>query len=507
MNTNNLPFSMTTESVSEWLSRISQLDTIPAGQELYSALKKLLRIKLKDDDFASTLDQITPAVLHISVNLSAFITANLGAEGVVNKKTRKPARLGAQLIRTLCLCYCRAVDEQPLGQEQKVRAVFIALQLIGFSIKIHTLFSERPSMTLWQKMTVLYRIAVDEELFEEPVSHKIPLFKNQKSIASVIKRNLLYALFDLYRAPAAQLTRLYEIAEQCAETLVFSHTANNAYNFCWPVSEAKFPRSGKSQGNIGSILPFNTEAVTKFIKDHIPDEEQRDPFFIPIWHKLTGYWEIIDSVIPSKPTLYNLDTGFNGVIDKLSYYKRITNIQRLSAELPEPSPLRTLELEPMGHEKQAHQLRREDIPEHFQATQLKSGIAYLQPARTPNFFLTRIKAEAVPNNFPILLFNKQETPKFGIIRFTNLLPESGNQTALIETLPGRLSLVRVSLQSQTIDAVLIQLTSKREALVLPPGKYVTGDSIGRSDQPGKAYYLSRMIEANDQFMIYRIDAG
>ncbi|MGR9114449.1 MAG: hypothetical protein ACU85E_01690 [Gammaproteobacteria bacterium] len=504
-STQNLPFTMTTESVSAWLSHLSKLDTVPASQELYSTLKKLDRIKLETEDLASILAQLTPSVLHLSGNLNTLFLSAIHSDDAINRKSRKLARLNSQLIRSQCLAYCYAISVQELTKPLKTQAIFVALQLIGFSLKTNTLISEKPSATLWKKMGELYRLAADDELLEEVVGHKIPLFKNPKTIESTIKRNLFYFLIDFYRAPSDQLAKYYDIADQCAEHLVFSESANASFNFYWDTASSQFPQRGRPLNTDGKNIVFNTADVVQYIQGHLPASVRADPIFNSAWQKLTGYWEIIDSVPPIKPLLYRLETGLAASIEQLRHQNRISNIHRLSAQLPDANIQRNLELVPLEHQKLGYQTRWEETLLQ-QTDNLRAGTVYLLPAKNPQFFLTQIKAASLPDNLPVLLYSQHETPKFGFIRFTQFKPESENQNALIETLPGEPYAISVKIQTITTQAILIKKSSKDEGIILTPGKYTTGDRLNRSDRPECIFYLNRLIEANDHFRYYQLSS-
>ncbi|MGR9045845.1 MAG: hypothetical protein ACU83N_11145 [Gammaproteobacteria bacterium] len=500
----NLPFAMTTEAVSAWLSQISKLDAVQASHELYSVLRKLGQIETETADLYSALVQLTPSALHLSGSLTTLLLASLNNDGTVSRKSRKLARLNSQLIRTLSLAYCHAVTDQDLTKKQKAQAIFTVFQLIGLSLKTHTLISERPSTTLWIKMGELYLLAVEEGLTAEPLAQKIPLFKNQKTIISALKRNLLYALFDLYRIPPDQLANFYDAADRCVDKLALSKNTNTSFNFYWDIASSRFPQQ-RSLTKEGQVLAFNTASVVDCLRDHMQECDRKNPIFNAVWQKLNGYWEIIDSVIPSKPLLYHLETGLTSTIDQLKRCNRLSNIYRLSAQLPEPVALGALELVPLEHEKQGYQTRWEQTLQQH-AKNLKTGMAYLLPAKNPQFFLTQVKSEPLPDNLPVLLYTDQISPIFGVIRFNQTKPETDNQTALIETLPGTLSVVSIKLQTVNTEAILIKQSSGQDGLILAPGKYKTGDTIERSDQPDRVFQLSRLIEVNDQFMFYLLAA-
>lgn len=501
----DLANTLTAASASTWLEHISKLETIPAGHTLYSALKKLNRSPPNNQDLLSLLEQITPTVLHYADDLNTLFLSSLNGLGYIHKRSRKPGRLSAQLIRTLSLAWSQTAADQTLNRSDKIQATFTALQLIGFSLKTQTLISERPSSTLRIKMGKLFRLATDEGFIDEPVSPKIPVFRNQKTIASVLKRNLLYALFNLYSAPPERLQHYYGIADRYADKLAFAKSPKTFFNFYWNSAEPYLPQRGLPHHGDDHQLIFNILEVVQCISETLPPSEREDPVFDGIWRNLSGYQQVVDSVSPCQPELYSLETGLKAAFDQLKHCNRLTNIRRLSAELPKTKILRALELAPLEHEKQGYQSRWEAAAK-LQADNIKSRLVSLLPTKDPLFFLVQIKGNRLVHDLPVLLHSPQNPPKFGIIRRLQTQTETQNQTALIETLPSRAFPINITMRSLSVEAILIQTSEGCESLVIAPDKYSTGDCISRSDVPDKVFYLSRLVESSRHFMRFQLIA-
>ncbi|PKM12858.1 MAG: hypothetical protein CVV13_03890 [Gammaproteobacteria bacterium HGW-Gammaproteobacteria-3] len=498
-----LPFAMTTESVAAWLDPLNRLDTLTVGHKLYSVLKKLERIELGNEDLAASLDQLTPFVLHLSGNLNATLIASADAQGFISRKSRKPARLSAQIMRSLALIYCNAISRQDLDPVQKAQTLFTALQLFGLCLKTYTLISESVPTNLWQKIGELYRIAARDELLNSPITCKIPLFKQQKTILAVLKRNLLYALFDLYRVPVDQQAHYYAMADRSAENLDFTEEQNPFFNFYWDTLNSRSPQPGQPLNKDSAYLIFNTLAVTKHLQEILPSSQLNDPGVNPVWQKLTGYWQIIDSVSPSQPLLYSIAIGLDMAIERIRQHNRLSNIHRLSGRPAGFGVLHAMELVPLEHQKRTIATRK--LEEFAQMNSgLKPGMTLLLPAKNPQFFWAQIYGKLFLPHLPVLLYTQQECPQFGIIRSIQNKQESGNQAALIETLPGLLVVINIALQTASTEAIVIKQPDQNESIILAPENFKTGDAVYRSDQPDKAFYLSRLIEANDHFRHYQL---
>lgn len=127
----------------------------------------------------------------------------------------------------------------------------------------------------------------------------------------------------------------------------------------------------------------------------------------------------------------------------------------------------------------------------------------IQQTKFTQYLLGHAKNERLTAGQPIFLYNQQEIPCIGIIRKT-IKSSSPIQQMLIETLPGEANSVQFRIQTTTIEALLVDSPSKTETVLLPPGKYSTGDELVRVEQLDKRYYLNKLIEAGEHFMHYRI---
>jgi len=497
----SLPFSLETESVSSWLSQLSELDAISSGMELYAVLKILYRIGIGDSDLLSTLDLLSPSTLHVSDKLYSLLVPAIAAEGSVNPKSRKIARLGSQLLRSHCLAYCHAAIDQPLTQDRKAHAIYSGLQLAGLTMRMNTLISERQSMTLWQKTAELYRIAVEEKLFHSAISTKFQAFKPLQSIVLVLQRNLLFALFEPYPASPERISWYYNLAGKCAELIKIENTFDSTNTYFWDTCENK-PRKILPNDPEGTGLVFDIEAVSRHLLEIAPEIEAHDGYFFKLRQKLNGHQEILDSIMLSKPKAHYFAIGLTAISASLKRLERIFKINRISGQPAPAASIRDLELAPLDSDFKSAS------PQHMNLSQrpgksIVTDRIHLQQAKIPNYYLGQAKQDGIATGQPIIIYNEQTKPKLGIIResFSNTSP---SQQVLIETIPGEPKSISIQSLSNHFEAITIEVPNKDSSAFLPPGKYSTGDQLIRSDRPESRYFLKKLIEENDHFMHYRI---
>ena len=496
-----LPFSLETESVSSWLSPLSELDAISSGMKLYAVLKILYRIRIGDSDLLAILDLLSPSILHVSDNLYSSLVRAITVEDSVNTKSRKIARLGSQLLRSHSLAYCHAAIDQPLSQDRKAHAIYSGLQLAGLTMRTNTLIAERQSTTLWQKTAELYRIAAEEELLHLTISSKIQAFKPLKSVASVLHRNLLFALFEPYPTSPEYISWYYNLAEKSTELIDVEHTFGPTNTFCWDTYGNK-PRKMLPNEPEGTGLIFDIETVSRHLLKIAPKIEPHDGYFFKLRQKLSGHQEILDSIMLSKPKAQYFAIGFSAISESLNHLERILKINRISGQSAPSASIRDLELTPLDSDFKSISAQHVNLSQR-PGKNIVTDRIHLQQAKIPNYYLGQAKQDGIATGQPILIYNEQTKPKLGIIR-ESLSNASPSRQVLIETIPGEPKSISVQIQSNLTEAITIEIPNRDSSAFLPPGKYSTGDKLTRSDRPESRYFLKKLIEENDYFMHYQL---
>lgn len=503
-NTDAKPFSLSVDSITKWQHLSVKMDTLEAANELYSAFKNPAQQQFLTPDAIPALELITPTVLQISDSLFGQVLTAFTTSDHIEKKTRKIARLSHQLLRSLCLTWFNSLSKHDLTDAEKRSVQYNALQLVGISMRRNAQMSERPSDLLWQKMGKLYRDIHTDGLTNTPVTASNPFYNKHPSIDSVIKRNLLYGLINFYRFSPKRLAYCYEIADLCADKLELIKNDDASFNFYWNLTDATLPSREILTRDQSNYLCFNTKMAADYLSKTYTQEERKGVEFDYIESTLNGYQSIIDSVIPTKPMLYQLAIGLKAIHSHLKKVRRISNINRLSAELPDLSRPQAFELEPLEHERKLIHSLTPDISTPHKET--ASETVSLQFAQDPAYCLIHIKRTPADVNQPVLLIDHTHKALFGVIR--KILNKAPNSTrpVLVEVLPYHLLPITVSFQGTRIEATVLQSASNHDCLLLPTGKYSCGEKMTLISETEKDYYLHKLIEANEYFMLYQLDS-
>ncbi|WP_341327882.1 hypothetical protein [Methylotuvimicrobium sp. KM2] len=413
----SFPFTLEQDAVADWLSRLDVKDSIASGATFYAALKKIPHIRLGNKDLLAVLDILTPSVLLISDNLISSLLPSIIDEGSVKPKSRKLARLSSQLLRSHCLAYCHASTAQSLNEKCKAHAIFTAMQIAGLTMRTNTLISERNSSTLWQKTGELYQIARNEQLIPISLTSKIPAFKAHKSISSVLKRNLLFALFDPYPAPAERIIGYFDLADRIADLVAFEKSLNPSYNFYWDGCNKTLHQDTPAIPDENSLI-FNTEAVAQHLSNFAPEMEGQDDFYFTLRQKISGYQDILDSVILSKPEAYCYTADITPICERLKHLERIFKIHRLGGPMAKAEVLSKMELVPMESEFKMLSPRQLHLSQDS-GKSIKVEWINIQQTKFTQYILGHAKNEGLTAGQPILLYNQQKMPSIGIIRKKN----------------------------------------------------------------------------------------
>lgn len=497
----SFPFALEQDAVAAWLSQLNEKDLIASGTALYAALKQLSHVRPGDKDLLAPLDLLTPSVLHISGSLLAPM---LPAADSINPKSRKLARLSSQLLRYQCLAYRHAATTQKLNDDRKTSAIFTALQFAGLTMRADTLTSEPSSSSLWQLMGELYRIARKERLINLSLSSKIPLFKPHKSIASVLKRNLLFALFNPYPAPSERIIEYFDLADRCADLVAFDRSQDTTHNFYWNGRDKRL-RQDIPEIHDENSLVFNTEEVTRHLLSLAPETEPRDAYFFTLRQKLSAYQDIIDSVILSKPEPYCYTVGITAIGERLKHLERIFKIHRLSGPMAKADAISKMELIPMESEFKMLSPKQMHLSQES-GKSLKIDGMNLQETKFSGYVLGHAKKNnQLSNGEPVLLYNEQAPPRIGIIR--NVIKSTTPlQQVLIQLLAGETFPIQLHTPTTAFEALLIKTSAKNQTVLLPPGKYPVGETLTLAEQVDRRYCLGKLIEEGEHFMHYRLDS-
>lgn len=493
----DLPSIINADSISNWLSLVNFIETIPASNELLSALNLLSKLHGNDHDLLAGLKVIEPLVHQNCDKLILLLAQSSPDPGHLSTKSRKIARLNAMLIRALCLAYINALGQKSMPDQEKTETLAKILRLITESIQANSLYYNRGSTTLWKKMGGLYELAIRENLLEKTVTdHSNDASKNTK-LVSLFKQSLILDLLNAYQAPFNKRTALFDIAIKYADKLDISEQATTHHTFIWDTRTELPILSGQAESSGSNPVYINTDPLTQHLKKIHPELIGRDSWFFPNWQKLNGYREILDSLTPSMPRYFEVVVGMEACLELIKQLTKLSNLKRLSA-LPEQSNnLNDIELEPLKDINTGHI--------DLSGSGLSSTIerANIQPARFENFCSAQIRHASIRINTLVLILSNQKPPDLGIVRAQQANPNDSIGWALLEKLPGNLRTVVIRYNERISRGLLLRRENGALSVLFPAARYSSGDKLEITGDNPRTLTLERLEETNDQFICFQ----
>lgn len=497
--TSSLPFVLNEEAVTQWLESISDLAPVNTGSQLNQAFKELKKSDLADDEKLSILLKLTPATLHLSNTLTMPLKpgAQLG-------KQAKIAKLSLQMLRNPALVLHDLIDGDTLSLEQKLRASYFALQLIGHYLRISSLMHELPSLTLWHKSGDLFAFAYQNDLLQHNVICKISEFRQHPSIEQVLKRNILFTLVGFHRQSIADNQALFTFANQFAHLLMLDYENAHSSDFIWHYTGNAPSRAPKTEV---SKQAATISVITTGLLPYLQAKSFQPPLSTleleRLTHHLTAYDKLSGDSLPSAPILLRLISGFKNVYDFLYRVEKLNRIYKLSAQIQDHSLNTDLSLEPMEHEKSllnafpnAKQGAKDsDIQE------IGHSVKILQN-KDKNFIHAETKSADFNAGDLAILVNNQNATIAGVIRHIKHLSNTQSTTLLIERIHGQLS--TQSIQSgpyKDAEALLIDEQGERPEILLGFRRYHNGTEIALK---GKQIRLDGVTDYSPYFVRFRV---
>jgi hypothetical protein len=349
MTTANPPFDLSPDAISLWLQSLSEKNSTNSAIELNNAAKLLRKNKADANTVLSALNTLTPTILHVSDAIETSVLAESGTK----KSTLKIIKLCIQLLRNTGLAFCKVSDKKSLSDNQQSLAIYSALQLIGYSQRLSTLFFEQPSSTLWQEMGRVYNLAVQAGATQQQINHKIKYFKNQTTIESVLKRNLLFNISNPQQYSAKQIIEVFIFSDQLSDKLALNPSYSaTADTFHWNARGKNTPlaiNSAQQEQNLTTLI--NTGELIDFMQSKKFSSNLDQQALTRLIEHLSGYQLIINSIIPSAPTISHLLIGFSDITEYLKQTDKLKKIQNLSGQPTTNQQIENIALEPMPFEK------------------------------------------------------------------------------------------------------------------------------------------------------------
>ena len=497
-----LPFQLSPEAITQWLHSLSEKNSASTAVELNKVAKLLRKSDTDINKVLSTLLQLTPTVLHICSTLESSVIT----QSDNTKSNLKIIRLCIQLLRNSALAFFSLCEKEQLSTDEKNITIYTALQLIGYSQRLSTIFHDRPSSTLWEVTGKLYILALKANSSQQPVNHKNKSFKNQTTIESVIKRNILFNISNPYQYDSQQIKKLFFIADQVADKIELNPSDSSTKNtFQWDANTDTPPYPINSNHEKKQFTAcINTQELIIFMQSKYFKSELEQPLISKLFDQLSGFQSLINAPIPSAPTISRLIVGFKGISEHLLKVSKLKKIEQLSVQSNSNQPIANMSLVPMTFESGA-------INSTLSPTTTNNYLSLLSEIRTVKTLAVKnnqfIIAEANHFNCSIgdvaLFCSSSLTHKLGIIRQTRVTNSTGTKHILIEEITGIPAIHQVKAHDVTTQQ-LISITNNNTVqpeILIPPCKVSIGSQI--SCASGESFILDKLNDYSSFFARYQ----
>ncbi|WP_150047682.1 hypothetical protein [Methylomonas rhizoryzae] len=466
MADNMFPADVNANAIAAWLSELGGLPQVQAAHQLHHALKELKSAPIAPEQLLQTLQQLSPLTLHFCHNLPAAALA----EPLQNGKALKLAKLILQLPKQMSLLLCQLIESKSLSAATSGQAVYYALQMIGHALRCHALCRETPSTTLWKKTAFLYRHSVADPVFKQIQTSKIPEFKPQSTIESVLKRNLLFSLFTHQALCAEETEAAFGLAGQLAELLQISPQRQNDTIFYWEVDKIYAPM----------LLPHPRKPVS-FSAVFLEVQRLGQELQLGTMHTrlstaslnrlalaFTGHRKVFNAIVPGPPLPSRLIGGFADICNFVQELNKLLRIMDLSAQLRnDDARSYGYSLVPLEHQRSTfamppNLLQKQQGGRQVNVMKTTSGAYLIAENRNLDFRTGDLG----------LLYREQHPLTLSIIR-----QQVDNQNAcqlLLEPIPGTCTCYPIAGNSH---ALLIGEQGPNPQVFLHGGKYAVGDEI------------------------------
>ena len=496
-NNSKLPFELSVDALTSWLNSLSALPQIQAVHQLNLVLKQFKDEESRPTELLPLLISLTPLTLHLS---NAIASAAVSEQKPIDKP-RKAAKLSIQLLRQLSLLFCQLTERANLNELEQLSAMYHALQCIGYCIRRYNLFYETPSATLWKKSAELYNLAVEKNALLIHLPTKIAEFKQQPTIESVIKRNLLFSIMAPSLFTSNEISQIFQVATEFAEQLKISAAPDNLdFGFYWDLHDEIPPcPTRKSQ----KALPDGFMAIDAHsIGQALQQDSLTANLSIATQNKLAlhllDYQPIFDSIIPGLTLRSEFLFGFNDVSDFLQELNKLQKIKHFSGQNNSASkPKRNLALVPMEHERNAF----ETINQALNKTNAVSKSGNVLTITDNNYLVVEGHAFDCSTGDIAMFYRDQEPAMLGIIRQQSALSISNVIHILIEKITGFYNIYTFKTTVGNRAAIVLDEDSDNAQVFLPPGKYQVDSKIPLTI--GESLYLTACLESNSFFARFK----
>jgi len=472
-DTSNLPFELSADALASWMDSLSTLPQFQAAHQLNQVLKQLKNEEYHSAELLPLVISLTPLTLHFSNGIAGAAASDHKVIG----KSRKAAKLAIQLLRQLSLIYCDLTEFPEFIDSERHSAIYYALQCIGYCIRCYNLFYEAPSATLWEKSASLYNLAAAQNALRINQTTKIAEFKQQPTIESVIKRNLLFSISNPTLFASHQVAQIFQVATEFADRLEISLTPETQdFGFYWDLNDELPPcPTRKSRRALPhGFLAIDARNIGQALQQDFHAANLSRTTQTKLAIHLLNYQPVFDSIAPGQTLRTEFLFGYKDVSDFLQELYKLQKIRQLSGQGKSTSPSkRSLALIPLETEKNAFQAMTEALGK----TDATSKTGNVLRISHPSYLVAEGHAFDCSSGELAMYYRDEEPATLAIIRQQSALSISNVTHILMEKVAGPYSIYTFKTNAGNQSAIVIDEDSDDPQVFLPPGKYQVDSKI------------------------------
>lgn len=502
MTINKLPFELSEDSTVNWLQSLSLLSSVNAADQLNKTIRQLRSTDTDANKIIRVLIQLTPTVLYLSTDIES--SNQLESKQKPREKSRKIEKLCILLLRNLSLAFFTLATKKTLQEDESNQCLYIALQLIGRTQYLATIFHQFPSSTLWGKTAEIYSFAQNRNILQLEIKHKIIDFKSLPTIESVLKRNILFSVLEPYKYPDKLIKELFSISGHHAHFLGLNTKTSTDNAFSWNSNSKQPPYlSNNIQPTSNTTLGINTHELISFIQSKSFSSSLEKDALNRILLQISGYKTIINSPLPSTFDINHLIVGLAPITEYLKKTGKLNKIQKLSSQVVDNSAINEMSLEPLESQK-THTSLTSTFSSSSNPLLSEAGAEAVKILQLKNkqYIIVETKPITCSIGDITLFCASVHKPELGVIKQIKITNQSGTNHILIEKIPG----VPTSQLIESPDTIENQLiiiphqNSKAE-IFIAPSKLYNGALIKLSSEEN--FSLDKLIDYSPYFMHYQ----
>lgn len=484
METQQLPFKLSSSAAADWLQSLNQLNSVNSAIELNKVITQLIKVNTETKTVLNIFILFAPAILSSCTAIELFLSTNNKSNN--DNKSRKIEKLCDQLLRHFSLAASQLADHKSLATEDQNNAIYIALQTIGFSQYFSTVFHRSPSSSLWKLTGELHILALEKNSFSQKINHTIKAFSYQATIGEVLKRSLTFSILAPYQCSRMQIKEIFLFAQLHGNLLQLIKKNTNKCCYFWN-PDSHSPPSQIDKKNLDGSIAIDTRKLLDFIQSSNFPSPLDQSTFSHIVKQLSAYEEYINSALPSMLIINHILFGITDICDYLKKASKLKKIQQLSSQIVDPNSTNSSPSLSTSFDLEATTTNNTD---NFLE---KSRTAKILHTKSNQFIIAETNTIECDIGDILLLCSPDSEPEFGIIRQLKITNSSGTTHTLIEKVMGTPSLpLSTSIKCTDNPPLLIENENATPVVFLEPCKLSTTETI--TTVADKSYRLDQLID-------------